>query len=59
MSYEAIVTCLNSIYEDSHDPVALGLCKTLSKQSTIAAVYMLDHILPQVAKLSSRKYLAS
>ncbi len=52
MSYEAIVTCLNSIYEDSHDPVALGLCKTLSKQSTIAAVYMLDHVLPQVAKLS-------
>ncbi len=31
MSYEAIVTCLNSIYADSHDPVALGLCKTLSK----------------------------
>ncbi len=52
MSYEAIVTCLNSIYEDSHDPVALGLCKTLSKQSTIAAVNMLDHVLPQVAKLS-------
>ena len=52
VSCEANVTCLNSIYENKHDPEALGLSKTLSKQSTVAAVYMLDYVLPQVTKLS-------
>ena len=28
------------------------LSKALSKQSTVAAIYMLDYVLPQVAKLS-------
>ena len=45
-SYSAIVITLASIYETSHEPEAL--CKL----STIAAIYMLDFTLPQVAKLS-------
>ena len=31
---------------------ALGLCKALTKRHTVAAMCMLDYILPQVAKLS-------
>ena len=39
-------------YETSHEPEALGLSKALSSHSTIATIYLLDYILPQVAKLS-------
>ena len=42
------------MYETSHEPDALGLKKALSRHSTIAAMYLLDYIPPQVAKLSSR-----
>ena len=48
-SYAAIVTALNHIHNNSHEPEALGLSKALSKQSTVAAIYMLDYV---VAKLS-------
>ena len=48
----AIVSALNSIYEDSHEPEAVGLSKALSKKSTVAAISMLNYVLPQVAKLS-------
>ena len=51
-SYGAIVTALNDIHENTHEPEALGLCKALTKRHTVAAMYMLDYILPQVAKLS-------
>ena len=51
-NYSAIVISLNNIYEVSHEPEALGLSKALCKQSTIAAIYLLDYVLPQVAKLS-------
>lgn len=51
-SYGAIVTALNDIHVNTHEPEALGLCKALTKQHTVAAVYMLDCVLPQVAKLS-------
>ena len=49
-SYSSIV--LKNIYETSHGPEALGLSKAPSSHSTIAAMYLLDYILPQVAKLS-------
>ena len=52
-SYSTIVLALENIYETSHEPEALGLSKALSSHSTIAAMYLLDYILPQVAKLSS------
>ena len=54
-SYGAIVTALNDIHQNTHEPKALGLSKALSKQSTVAVIYMymLDNVLPQVAKLSS------
>ena len=52
VGYGAIVTCIDNIHENSHDPEALGLSKALGKQSTVAAIYMLDYVLPQVAKLS-------
>ena len=39
-SYGAIVTALNDIHQNTHEPEAL------------AAIYMLDYVLPQVAKLS-------
>ena len=51
-SYSAIAITLASIYETSHEPEALGIHGALCKQSTIAAVYLLDFTLPQVAKLS-------
>ena len=39
---------LNDIYEESHEPEALGLSKVLCK--LIAAVHLLDYVLPQIAK---------
>ena len=49
--YGAIVAALN-IYCNSDEPEALGLAKALSKKLTIAAIFMLDYVLPQVGKLS-------
>ena len=52
-SYSSMVLALeNMLYETSYEPEALGLSKSLSSHSTIAAMYLLDYILPQVAKLS-------
>ena len=51
-SYSSIVLGLEYIYETSHEPEALGLSKVLSSHSTIAAMYLLGYILPQVAMLS-------
>ena len=51
-SYSAIITALDNIYSGSHEPEALGIKKALCKKSTIAAIYLLDYVLPQVAKLS-------
>ena len=51
-SYEAIFTVLNDIHKNTHEPEALGLGKALTKWHTFAAMYMLDYILAQVAKLS-------
>ena len=50
-SYSSIVLALENIYETSHETEALGLSKALSSHSTIAAMYILDYLLPQVAKL--------
>ena len=49
--YSSIVLALENIYETSHEPEAHGLSKALSSHST-AAMYLLDYILPQVAKLN-------
>ena len=51
-SYSAIITALDHIYSESHEPEALGIKKALCKKSTIAAIYLLYYVLPQVAKLS-------
>ena len=51
-SYSAIITALDHIYNESHEPEALGIKKALCKKSTIAAIYLLDYVLPQVTKLS-------
>ena len=51
-SYNAIVLALNNIYETTHEPEALGISKALCKKSTVAAMFLLDYTLPQVAKLS-------
>jgi len=51
-NYCAIVIALNNIYEEIHEPEALGISKALSKKSTISAMILLDYVLPQVAKLS-------
>ena len=51
-NYGAIVTAVNDIHENTHEPEALGLGKALTKQHTVAAMYILDYILPQVAKVS-------
>ena len=51
-SYSAIITALDHIYSESHEPEALGIKRALCKKSTIAAIYLLDYVLPQVVKLS-------
>ena len=51
-SYSAIITALDHIYSESHEPEALGIKKALCKKSTIVAIYLLYYVLPQVAKLS-------
>ena len=43
---------LETIYQESHEPEALGISKILSKPSTLFAIYLLDNILPEVSKLS-------
>ena len=40
------------MYTDSHEPEALDLTKILCKKSIVAAIYLLDYMLPQLAKLS-------
>ena len=51
-NYSAIVMALNNIYEATHEPEALVISKALCKKSTVAAIFLLDYTLPQVAKLS-------
>ena len=51
-NYCAIVIAFNNIYEETHEPEALGISKALSKKSTISAMFLLDYVLPQVANLS-------
>ena len=48
-SYSAIISSLDHIYQESHEPEPLGLKKALWKKSTISAMYLLDYVLPQVA----------
>ena len=50
--YGAIVSALETIYQESHEPEVLGISKILSKPSTLFAIYLLDYILPEVSKLS-------
>jgi len=45
-NYCAIVIALNNIYEETHEPEALGISKALSKKSTISAMFLLDYVLP-------------
>ena len=40
------------VYEESNEPGVLGLNKSLCKLSTVAAIHLLDYVLPQVAKLN-------
>ena len=51
-NYCAIVIALNSLYEETHEPEALGISKALCKKSTVSAMFLLDYVLPQVGKLS-------
>ena len=46
------LACTIGLYVTSQESEALGLSKDLSSHSTIAAMYLLDDILPQVTKLS-------
>jgi len=51
-SYIALVLTLDSNYEKFHEPEASGLHKAFCKFSSIAAIYLLGYILPNVAKFS-------
>ena len=50
--YGAIIATLEQIYEESHEPEALGLSKILTRSSTLFTIYLLYFVLPQVSKLS-------
>ena len=52
VSYSAIISSLDHIYQESHEPEALDLKKAWCKKSTISAMNLLDYVLPQVAKLA-------
>jgi len=41
----------HTVCEETHGPEALGISKSLSKKSTISAMFLLDYVLPKVAKL--------
>ncbi len=41
-SYASIVIALETFYEQTHEPEALGLNKALSKKSTVMAIYLGD-----------------
>ena len=59
MSYSAIIVlALDGIYNENHRPEALGLSKILSKPSTLYAIFLLDEILPQTAKMVQQYSLA-
>ena len=51
-SYTALVVTLDNNSQNFHEPEALGLHKALCQFTTIAAIYLLDYILRNVAKLS-------
>ena len=51
-SCTALVATLDINYQNFHAPETLGLCKALSKFTTITAIYLLNYTLPLVAKLS-------
>ena len=51
-NYIAIVITLNNIYVKKHQPEALEISKALSSKSTVSAGFLLDYVLPQIAKLS-------
>ena len=51
-NYAVIVITLENIYEQSHEPEALGISKALSKEFTLSAILLLDFVLPLVIKLS-------
>jgi len=49
-NYCAILIALNNIYEETHEPRALGISKALSKKSTISTMFLLDYMLQNLAK---------
>ncbi len=49
-SYSAIVIALNNIYEETHEPEALGISKALCKKSTVAADFLLDYTVKNTAQ---------
>ena len=51
-SYCAIVSALDNIHSQTHEPEALGLSKALSKKASVSAIILLDYTLPPVAQLS-------
>ena len=50
-NYAAIVITLENIYEQSHEPEALGIRKALSKESALSAIFLLYFVLLLVIKL--------
>ncbi len=46
------MSALETIYQESRKPEALGISKIVSKPSTLFAIYLLDYILPEVSKLN-------
>ena len=41
-NYSTIVIALNNIYDETHEPKALGISRALSKKSTNTAMFLLD-----------------
>ena len=46
------MSALETIYQEPHEPEALGFSKILLKPSTLFAIFLLDYILPELSKLS-------
>lgn len=50
--YVGIVTALNNMHSNMHEPEPLGLSKALSKSATGIAIFLLDYTFPQIVRLS-------
>ena len=56
-SYCAIVSALDNIHAQTHEPETLGLSKALSKKASVSTIYLLDYTVAQLNKTLQCEHL--